>query len=251
MAKAKSPKTEAAAAPAVNLFAAANAAPIAVKTASEKKSKKPQVAMDENLDRLAAIDNIMKALEARKAVYETNVKNSMKNYFVVEGLRLGKQPENFEGVAEKATASCELRKRSAVSKLTEDEQKLLKDNNIPFVEVADIDIPERFFFNEEILTMGPEVLQQISAALLAIPALKGMEVLKVQPAQKKSKFVTTDETIDAVCALKDMKKITDLLTVVGTMAIKPKLKADVAIASAFDDIRSVLSEKAETKAEDL
>lgn len=250
MAKAKSPKTEAAT-PAVNLFAAANAAPIAIKTTSEKKSKKPQVAMDENLDRLAAIDNIMKALEARKTVYETNVKTMMKNYFIVEGLRLGQQPENFEGVGQKATASCELRKRSAVSKLNEEEQKLLKDNNIPFTEVADIDIPERFFFNEEILTMGPEVLQQISAALLAIPALKGMEVLKVQPAQKKSKFVTTDETIDAVFALKDMKKITELLDTVSTPAVKPKLKADVAITSAFDDIRAVLSETVTTKVEDL
>jgi len=99
--------------------------------------------------------------------------------------------------------------------------------------------------------MGPEVLQQISAALLAIPALKGMEVLKVQPAQKKSKFVTTDETIDAVCALKDMKKIEALLDVVSTPAIKPKLKADVAITSAFDDIRAVLSEKPATQTEDL
>jgi hypothetical protein len=250
MAKAKSTKTEAAA-PAVNLFAAANAAPVTVKTAAEKKSKKTQVAMGSDLDRVAAIDNIMKALEARKAVYEASVKASMKNYFVVEGLRRGQQPENFEGVGEKSTASCELRKRSTASKLNAEEQKLLKDNNIPFTEVADIDIPERFFFNEEILTMGPEVLQQISAALLAIPALKGKEVLKVQPAQKESKFVTTDETIDAVCALKDMNKITELLTVVGTMAIKPKLNADVAITSAFDDIRSVLSEKPATKTEDL
>lgn len=244
----KKQSTPKAAAPKTNLFAAANSAPVKVKAPAAAKAKKPQVQMSPSLDNLATIDHVMDALKARRAVYEAEVKGAIREYFISVGTEQGEQPENFEGISSKSSASCELRKRSTASKLSEDEQELLKENGIPFTEVTDVDVPERFFFNEEILAMGEEVLAQISEALLKIPALKGMEVIKHQPAQKQSKFVTDDKTLDAIFALRSPAKIAKLLDVAGVLAVKPKLNADVAMASAFDDVRKVLA-ASESKSE--
>lgn len=222
----------------INIFAAAAAKPTA---APEKasKSKTPEVVLGADLDELAALSSIIKALETKfKAKLEV-VKAAGNAHFVEEGAKLGRRPQNFKGIAKQSTASVQLKEKGAASKINEDEMKILDANKIPYTKRTE---PGVFYFNPE-LNGNSELLGKISKALNKIDELDGIEVIKFRP--EETVHVVDEASIDALFATEDSEVIAKLLPMVSTTAVSPKLNPDVSIATTFAEVlRSFVTDSA-------
>lgn len=230
----------------VNLFAAAKPSGPLVPEKAIKKNKKHTVVFGTELDQIASIDAMKDALDAKRAILEQAVKAKIRSTFIGLALEQKGQPDNFVGESSIATASCELRKRSTKSPLTAPEVEVLTGLGVPIGKNVELDIPERFYFNEEILALGETVLQKISVALSTIPELKGLEIIKRQDAQHKKTDVTTDETIPAICRL-PRDKMEVGLDIAAVLALKPKLRESTSIEKAYDELRAVIMPKTKTE----
>lgn len=227
--------------PSVNLFANAKPSdPILTPATKPKKNAKLVVEMGSALDEIASIDSIKKFLDAKREMLESDVKTTMKSTFVHLALTNGSQPENYTGEGKISSASCEMKKRSSASVLSEAEIELLTKHNIPTKRDVSFSIPERFFFNEEIFAMGPKVLEKISAALAGIKELEGIDIIKHQPFQEVAKVVTDEASLPEVCKLTDPDVMNQLLDVVATFSLKPRLKGDVVIEDSYAAIGRII-----------
>src|SRR4051812_33316371 len=112
MVKAAAPKK---AAP--NLFAAATALP--AKEAKAKKADTKQEVEIKGLEKYAMIDALIVSLSSVQSTYETQVKTQMGAHFYADICTNRAKPDSFRGVEGAASASCEIRKRSTRSALTE------------------------------------------------------------------------------------------------------------------------------------
>ena len=106
-----------------NLFENAVVAPAIQK--SSKKGDKVEVTI-EGLRTVAALDAAAKAIDGLKKSLRGSVDGQILDHFVNASTETKRQPENFRGVEEDASASCELRKRSTKSPLNEVEVKILE-----------------------------------------------------------------------------------------------------------------------------
>jgi hypothetical protein len=208
-----------------NLFATAKTIP-AKKTVAGKPAK-PEIRV-EGLALYAEIDALEKTLAALKETAKTQVHSVMKDYFVANG------PENFKGVDGLSTASLELRKRSSTSALNEPEQLLMAANGIPMQEVEDR--PETFIINPDYKD-DAALLKKASAALSKVKDLPS-DFLQYQQSTKK--IVTTEDSINQIFKLNDKDRIRELLSIVGTLAVKPKTAKP--IEEIVDTIREFVSE---------
>lgn len=220
-----------------NAFKTAETVTVDVKKPGEKKNAKAQVAMGADLDEVARIDALVKALEGRKKAAEGRLKAKILEAFIVTSANKGERPDNFVGVGAVSTASCENRKRSTASALTDEEVEIITKAGLPIGEEVSLDIPGRFFFNEEVLALGDAVLEKISSALGKIKELDGIDVIKYQAPQKTSKPVVTDETIAELCKTRDISLIGKLAPMVTVQALKAKLNDGVTVASMFEEMR--------------
>src|ERR1700745_1782314 len=107
-----------------NLFDNAKAAPAAKK--SLKKADKVEVEIECRRP-VAALDAAEKAIVGLKKSLRGSVDAQILDHFVNASAETKRQPENFRGVEEDASASCELRKRSVRSPLNEVEIKILAE----------------------------------------------------------------------------------------------------------------------------
>jgi len=183
------------------------------------------------LEQFSAIKNAMDTLEALAKTVEQDVKGQMLTLFVAAGSSSGLKPENFEGTEGAATASCELRKRSVKSALSPEDKALLVDYNIP-VEETKSEV-ETFIFNPAYIN-NQAMMAKIEKALNKVAGLPEDLIMKQVGT---TTYTVSDETVDAVFAIKDKEKLEKLVPIVTTLAIKPKLDNDKIVA---ETVRTLL-----------
>lgn len=168
------------------------------------------------LEEYALVDSALKNLTTIKRTLEVQVKTTIRALFL-ENCH-GKRPENFRGSEGRASASCELRKRSSASPLTDEEAALLDAHKIPYDVVSDT--VETFVINPEHL----EWLSKNSAKVeKALAGIKDLPVDLFMKQEAHPKRVVTDETVMAAFKCKDVDAVLDTVT---TLAIKPRLEAE-------------------------
>lgn len=216
----------------MNLFTNAATVP-----AKETKAKTKKVTTEiEGLEMYGVLDATEKAIKALKDTYRTIVEPQINDVFVAAGAKRGERPDNFKGTEGTVTASCELRKRSAASALSTAEIEVCKDNGIE-VEVVE-DRPETFIFNPAYVN-DSKMLEKISKAITKIDGIPADLILK-QDSTKKT--VVTEDGLKKVFT-KDEATIRKLLSIVGTLAIKPTVE-NYDLGEALEKIKKVVEEAA-------
>ncbi len=209
-----------------NLFTSAKT--VAAKTSKAKKATAPAIDI-EGLENYAALDALEKAVKTLKETARAAVNTAAKDVFVDAGTKINAKPENFKGKEGNATASIELKKRSSASGLSDIEIEQLAKAGIPTEEVADRD--ETYIFNIAHLDWLAKNGAAVSKALVKLGA--PADIIQLQEASKKT--VTTTESLD-VLFTKPAKIVNELLTIVGTIAIKPSFEDQ---DKAFDLVRKL------------
>lgn len=224
----------------VDIFASAAAVEAApIDPFKVKKKKGPEeVDMGPALDLLAAIKHVTKALSGVAESVDGEVKAKMSQEFALRAIAAGRQPENFKGVSDAAEASCQLKERSERSRLSDDEKDLLERHAVPVKKLVVTEaIPERFFFNPE-LVADAKLAAKISEALSKVPELAEKQVMMRQvPREEQAAWVVGEGALDAVAKLKDRNVVAELLKVAGSLAIRCDLK-DADMETAFAVIRA-------------
>ena len=192
-----------------------NAKKTEAKPAKGKKSKGREVTV-KGLNELASIKAVLAALEGLAITTEAQIKAQMAEEFVAEGCAIKRRPENFKGVDVGATASCQIRKRSSRSVLTQGEVELLEANGVTYETIDDVE--DTFVINPAYAS-DSDLLGKISAKLETI---KGLPEDFIQHQEGKSRRVASDDSIQEIFTL-DPKVTSELLGVVSTLAIRPKL----------------------------
>ena len=195
----------------------ANAKTIPAKKPADKKSA-AELRIMEGIEQYAAIDAAMKSLKAMAEVQAAAIKAEMANIFVTEGCAIKKKPANFKGTEGTATASCEMKKRSTASVLTEDEIALLVAQKLPIIEVVKTE--EAFLINPA-YTHNMEILAKVEEALADVDLPEDF----LMKQDKEAAMVVGDETVEALFKL-NVEEAEALFSVVTTLAIKPSITGD-------------------------
>jgi hypothetical protein len=183
----------------------------------KKKTEKPGVEMGTAIQKVAAIDFLMKALKGTRETYEGMAKDEMFDRFLEDGMKAEHRPENFRGVNGKGEASCEMRQRSSASPLSVEEVDALTEAGIEVTKVVTQE--EAFQFNPEVLK-NPELRAQISAAFAKINFGDIQPIVRIEP---KEEYVASPEAIEKVFnSIKDSKLARKLTSMLTTLAIKSK-----------------------------
>lgn len=204
----------------------ANAKPVETKKPAGKKSAKQEVSLV-GLQTMAEIDALMKALAGMKEAVEAGVKADAFDHFY--STADGKRPTSFRGVDGIASASVELRKRSTMSALSETEQALLTEHNVPFEKLI---ATQKLFGINPVYAEDTALLGKVETALSGIvPA----DFIVVQ--EERSKSVVTDATLDTAFAQRTPREVIQAITV---LAVKPKL-AVTDLVSIMDDVKKMIA----------
>ena len=217
MAKAKT--TESA-----NIFSTAATVKVEPKKAADNKVK---IEIKGLVD-FAMVVSLRKNLEAMEETLESNVKSQMKEIFTRQNNR---RPDNFRGIEGSASASCELRKRTIRSVLTEEEVAALEADKVPVG--TEVTVPSRFIINPE-HAANQELLQKISDAIQKVPGVPANFILHQA---EVSSQVVTDETLNKVCELGLIAKHFDK---VATLAVKAKLENELDIEKVLENVRGMV-----------
>ena len=204
------------------------------------KTKRPTVKIP-GLELLASVDSVIASLTTLRANYKSIVDGEVREEFVKEGAKLSKRPENFVGYEGVGSASCELRKRSSASGLSEAEQKVCETFGIPTQVVEDV--PETFIINPRYKD-DKEVLGKVNKALSKIDLPD--DFLMFQESTKKT--TTTEASMDKAFTLPE-EALRAVLPVISTLAVgKFKVEEDMGVTVArVKDLLSALDESAEPK----
>jgi hypothetical protein len=197
----------------------ANAKVVEAKPAKAKKNDVTVHTPDLHL--FAALKAVKDNVEAQISVVEAGIKSNMLANFVEAGMRFCKKPESYKGEENGSTGSLQFRSRSTASGLSDEECDLLEENNIPYSE--NVAREETFIINPAYANLSDEknadMLAKVEEALSAL----GLPADFIMKQEKVSKRVVTDETINAVCSLKDEATVAALMPVVGVLGIRAKL----------------------------
>ena len=231
MATAKKP----AAAP--DLFA--SAASVVPKAKGKAKTDNRAEHKVKGLENLAIVNAAIDNLTALKKTMEGPVKAQLRTVFIETGTAVKKRPDNFRGVEQTATASCEFRKRGTNQPLNELEVAAFEKAGIP-TETVTI-VPAAFIINPK-YAEDKDVLAAISKAL--VEAGVPTDVFMKQEAETKicvpdsaldviftKKPDVIERLVDSVCVLavktniEETVNVTDMLTAALKLA-KPELEAE-------------------------
>lgn len=159
--------------------------------------------------------------------YHENVKEVVTDYFIEDTIQLERKPDNFRGLGEFSEASCELRKRSKSSPLTEEELDTLDEYGVHYEEVkVTEEIPETYFFNPKII-LNKKIAEKVSAALLSIPELKGVNIVFHQePREAEVQKIVNDESFSDAATVADENALRKIYEIISTVAINPKVLED-------------------------
>ncbi len=190
----------------------------APEAAKGKKDDKEKIHVD-GLSKLAVVDAVVKAFTALQSTLDESVKDEMANTFIGIATQTKKRPENFRGIDGAAvSASCEMRKRSSASPLSEDEVTMLKQFGVPIEEIT---VREDAYVINPVYFSDSEMLEKVSKALEKVKGLPEDFILRQEKVTKK---VVSDATIDVVFE-KGLGR--SLMNMVTTLAVKPVFKGSL------------------------
>jgi hypothetical protein len=210
---AKKIQVAAAHAPVANVFD--NAPVVATKPLKVGKSQERMrivLSSKDKLDKFAAICVVMKSLEGEAKVIESEVKDEVRTIFAKQAILYKKHPDSFVGVGDRATASCELRRRGSNMPITADLVAILEENNIPVGKNEKV--PERFVFNPD---LDQADLVYIGQLLAADPKLRGKQIVMKQ--QEQSTFVVTEDSLTQLALCGDESFIASMYEKLCTTAV--------------------------------
>jgi len=202
------------------------------------KGKKKHEVEIAQLELFASVRAVQKALDGLVEGIEEEIKDDVAGEFITLGLREGKRPENFRGLDGFASASCELRKRSSRSNLSTEELKLLVDNGISYETVHDTE--ETFKINPAYFN-DSKLLEKVAKALESVDGLPSDFIVHEEG---KTRHTVAEQSLDQVFQVQNAKIAAQLLNVVGTLALKPKLDSG-SIADAMKLIQAELAPEGE------
>lgn len=210
-------------------------APIAADKPKAKAKASTDYVETPGLELYAALCAVKKNVEAQISVVRTGIDEVAMERFISEGMRKGANPESYKGSEGQATASIQLRCRSSASGLSEDEQTILEENNIPLD--RNVQREETFIINPAYADLSDEknaeMLQKVEKALSKL----GLPEDFFQRQTAVEKVIATEESINTVFKLKDAQKVAALLPLVTCQAMRPSLNAN---ANPFEIVEAAL-----------
>jgi hypothetical protein len=175
-----------------------------VTSISKGKSAKSRSEVEfENVELLAALQVIKKAIEEEADLLQAQVKTKAIEEFI-EGMKSGKKPDSFLAVEGIGQANCEIRKRGSNLAVNAEAAQLLESKGIELEKK--VKIPARWVFNPE---LSQEELMVVGEVLACNPKTKNMAVVAKQP--EEFYYVTTDQTLDQIAAVRDESFIRETL----------------------------------------
>lgn len=196
----------------------ANATVVPAKKTAAKGAIKNTVEMD-GLEEYAALEAAMKALKGHQTSFKSKLLVEMGDRFCKDGCKLSQKPESFDAVDGAASGNMQFRIRSSASPLSEEEQEILTDNDIPFGDNTKIE--ETFIINPA-YAADMDLLAKVEAALSKV---KGLPADFIQKQEGHATKIITDESLSAVFK-KPVHEAAILLPLVSTLAIKAKIGGD-------------------------
>ncbi len=186
---------------------------------AEDVGDKLQITFGTELETLAAISTLQKALTvAYKAVEET-VKGRVADEFASTGFATKRKPENFIAVSGPAHSGCELRRRASNRPLTTDEASYLENNGLELQTVV-TGTPEQYFFNPKAIA-DRATREKVSAALAGITFSDGPLIMKQEAVETTTKIVKEDVLATAAAAAKSVADLKMMYGIVSTTALRP------------------------------
>lgn len=195
----------------------AKAKTIAQKPAA-KAAKQKQEFPIKGIEKMAAIDAMIKSLETLKETECGEIKPQMLTKFLELGGAIGATPENFRGVEGLGQASCELRRRSSTSPLSEAEREILKSNGIDF---TCVDVVADTFVINPIYATDEKLLERVGKALEKVKDIPEDFIMKQEG---KQKYIVGENCLDQAFKLGGNAMRT-VVEIVGVLACgKAQLK---------------------------
>ncbi len=209
---------------------------VAPKETAKKASKRPEIPIA-GMERVAAIDVLIKALEGVKEIEQASVKKLVIDEFIETGCRIKARPVNFRGFEGAGSASCELRARSSRSALTEEEIGILQEIGIPVEKVDTVE--ECYRINPSYLN-DSKLLERVSKA---IEKLKDVPADFIQLQAGVSKQIVGEGAIELLF-VKAKAVVIQALEIVGLVALKPKFEGGD-LEHAFKIVKPLLGNPAD------
>lgn len=230
--------------PAMNPFTTAKV--VSSKTKSTKSA--PTDAHEiKGIAEFYALRTVYQALEGVIKATEFGVKERASEHFIDEGFRKHIKPDNFKGyenetvdvdgekVIRKAVVGCEMRKRSSMSILSEDQKALLDKHGVS----TQVKTPSTFSINPEYVE-DAALMKKVAEALSKVPGLPTDFFTTNEPV-----YVTTDTTIAEVFALKDKQAVKELIPVVCTFGLKPSGTSTMSWDDCWAKVKTMIEPKSE------
>lgn len=195
------------------------------KTVTAKKGKpEPETVALTGLENFARIAALVKNFDAVKKTLEGEVKSAMRSIFMASVYKMRKKPDNFRAAEGVAEASCELRRRSSASVLTDEEVATLESLSVPYAVLAGNFIINPAYAADE------KLLNKVSKALEKVAGLPDDFILR-----EPDKRVVSDKSLEKACEIgSDVA-----FDIVTTLAIRPKLET-VDIGGALELARKMV-----------
>lgn len=209
-----------------NLFAKAKAIPAAPKATA--KATKSDVTI-RGVQQYAELKALQGAIAAVIGTMEAEIKDTSFDMFLETAQETNKAPASFNGVEGIASVNIQMRKRGTNSPLSEGELAILAEAGIQAYEETSV---QELFAINPVYAADDKLLSKVSKALEKIVP----EDFIVQQ-QKKAKMVVSPETLEAAFKMKKINP--EVIRVVTTMALKPKLET-VDIDAILADVRDLL-----------
>lgn len=212
-----------------NLFAAAK--PIDSPKVAKAKAAKTEVTIA-GLQQYAELKALQAAIAAVIGTLETEIKGQAFDMFVETAEETHKAPPSFNGVEGIATVNVQMRKRGTNSPLNDGELAVLEAAGIEAFE--ETSVQELFAINPT-YAADNKLLAKVSKALEKI--VPDDFIMKQE---KKAKMVVSTDTMEAAFKMATIDP--DVIKVVTTMALKPKLQ-EVDIDNILADVKDLLGSK--------
>jgi hypothetical protein len=184
-------------------------------------SAKPVRPTVDGLEMVASIRMVTDWLSGLGTEFGDKVRSTAQGIFLADGMARKAQPASFDAVDGVATGNIQCRKRSSASALSELEMEALSEAGVSSYEKVDSSIEECFVINPAYLK-DSALLKKVDKALKSIKDLPE-DFIQKQEASSVTKYVVTDQTVVDVFSLKDEEKVRELMPLVTTYAIRPKL----------------------------
>jgi hypothetical protein len=199
------------------------------KPTAAKKKDKAEVEMQGVKD-LA----LLKALIANATTMAASIEGDLKarGFEVFMESKGSTRPSSFSGVEGEASCSVEMRKRSTMSALTDDEVGMLRKAGIePFKQV----VTQELFAINPVHAQNQDLLAKVEKSLGKIAGLPDDFIVKQEGV---SKYVVSDEMLDE--AFKKAGTDDGVLQAMTVMALKPKLSAEYNMDNLVADALAVM-----------